>query len=70
MLGPNLCAILISVMGSVMGHFPLSNGVLLVIAKGKVHWPMRKNSGNGNDVCRSLGAEQIVYYLNLHLSSS
>ena len=29
MLGPNSCAILISVMGSVMGLFPLPNGIII-----------------------------------------
>ena len=48
-----------------MGQFPLHNGVLLMIAIciGKPRWPMGKNSGNVNGVCRSLGAVtgQVTY---------
>ena len=33
MIGQNLCAILISVMGSVMGLFPLPNGIFIMSNK-------------------------------------
>ena len=35
-----------------MGQLPLRNRVAIV----KPRWPMGKNSGNDNGVCRSLGA--------------
>ena len=40
--GPTVCATPISAMGSVMGQFPLRNGVLLMSDIGKPRWPMGK----------------------------
>ena len=51
---PTVCATLIFIMGSVMGQFPLRNGVLLVVAIRESALTNGGKSGNDNGVCRSL----------------